>query len=85
MTAHTTTAAPAQFVRRVRLPAEVGTGRYPFTLPAVGWLADNTEGLELPGGVTFLVGDNGIGKSTLIEALAVAAGFNPEGGSQNFR
>jgi len=35
--------------------------------------------------VTFLVGDNGTGKSTLIEALAVAAGFNAEGGSQSFR
>ncbi|MQA10035.1 MAG: AAA family ATPase [Pseudonocardiaceae bacterium] len=72
-------------MRRVRLPAEARTGRYPFTLPAVAWLADSAEGLELPGGVTFLVGENGTGKSTLIEALAVAAGFNPEGGSQNFR
>ncbi|MEV4658827.1 AAA family ATPase [Micromonospora sp. NPDC049301] len=35
--------------------------------------------------MTFLVGDNGTGKSTLIEAIAVAAGFNPEGGSVNFR
>ncbi|MGH3903060.1 MAG: AAA family ATPase [Pseudonocardiaceae bacterium] len=35
--------------------------------------------------MTFLVGDNGTGKSTLIEALAVAAGFNAEGGSQSFR
>ncbi len=33
--------------------------------------------------VTVLAGDNGSGKSTLIEALAVAAGFNPEGGSRN--
>lgn len=31
------------------------------------------------------MGENGTGKSTLIEAIAVAAGFNPEGGSQNFR
>ena len=34
--------------------------------------------------VTFLVGENGIGKSTLIEAIAVNQGFNPEGGSVNF-
>src|SRR5690606_17789253 len=34
-----TTAASARFVRRVRLPAEASTGRYPFTLPAVAWLA----------------------------------------------
>lgn len=83
MTARTAT-KPARFVRRVRLPAEASTGRYPFTLPAVAWLA-RSEGLELPAGVTLLVGENGTGKSTFIEAIAVAAGFNPEGGSQNFR
>lgn len=80
-----TAARPAQFVRGVRLPVEADTGRYPFTLPAVAWLAASGEGLRLPAGVTFLVGENGTGKSTLIEAIAVAAGFNPEGGSQNFR
>lgn len=35
------------------------------------------------GPVTVLAGDNGSGKSTIIEAIAVAAGFNPEGGSRN--
>ena len=35
--------------------------------------------------VTLFAGENGSGKSTLLEALAVAAGFNPEGGSQNYR
>ncbi|MGH3793661.1 MAG: AAA family ATPase [Pseudonocardiaceae bacterium] len=39
-----------------------------------------STGLDVDGAVTFLVGDNGTGKSTLIEALAVAAGFNAEGG-----
>lgn len=34
--------------------------------------------------VTFLVGENGTGKSTLIEAIAVSQGFNPEGGTINF-
>lgn len=34
--------------------------------------------------VTFFVGENGVGKSTLIEAIAVAFGFNPEGGTRNF-
>lgn len=34
--------------------------------------------------VTFLVGENGTGKSTLLEAIAVASGFNAEGGSRNF-
>ena len=36
-------------------------------------------------GVSFLVGENGVGKSTLMEALAIAMGFNPEGGTINFR
>lgn len=35
--------------------------------------------------VTFLAGENGSGKSTLLEAIAVAAGFNPEGGTRNYR
>jgi predicted ATPase len=33
--------------------------------------------------VTFFVGENGTGKSTLLEAIAVAEGFNPEGGSRH--
>ena len=40
--------------------------------------------LEFVSPVTFLVGDNGIGKSTLLEAIAVNLGFNPEGGSRNY-
>jgi predicted ATPase len=44
-----------------------------------------TSGLELDPVVTFLVGANGSGKSTLVEALAVAAEMNPEGGGRNFR
>lgn len=35
--------------------------------------------------VTFVVGDNGTGKSTLIEGMAVAAGFNAEGGNRNYQ
>lgn len=43
------------------------------------------ESLDLHPKVTFFVGENGTGKSTLVEAIAVAAGFNAEGGSRNFR
>lgn len=77
--------SPARFLHEVRLVPGAGSGRYPFSLPAVAWLAGVRGGLRLPPGVTFLVGENGSGKSTLVEAIAVAAGFNAEGGSRNFR
>ncbi len=54
---------------------------YPWTLPAIAPLAG---GLPLHPSVTYLIGENGSGKSTLLEAIAVAAGMNPEGGSSNF-
>jgi predicted ATPase len=54
---------------------------YPFSLPAVRNLAT----LTFHPNVTFIVGENGTGKSTLLEAIAVAWGFNAEGGSRNFR
>lgn len=54
---------------------------YPFALPAVR----NLKVLKLHPAVTFFVGENGSGKSTLLEGIAVAAGFNAEGGSRNFR
>ena len=40
--------------------------------------------LEFSCPVTFFVGENGSGKSTLLEGIAVAYGFNPEGGTKNF-
>lgn len=46
---------------------------WPMTVPAVAQLV--REGLDLPKGVTFLVGENGSGKSTLVEAVAVAFGL----------
>jgi len=77
-------ASDVPFVRAVqllkdRVPEAAG---YPFSLPAVQSLLD---GLPLHPKVTFLVGENGSGKSTLVEAIAVAAGLNAEGGSRNFR
>jgi predicted ATPase len=49
------------------------------------WRSCSRPGLDLPAGITFLVGENGSGKSTLVEAVAAAAGLNPEGGSRNAR
>lgn len=43
------------------------------------------ERLEFTSPITFFVGENGSGKSTLLEAIAIAAGFNPEGGTRNYR
>ena len=43
------------------------------------------DGLVFEGPVTVFSGDNGTGKSTLLEAIAVAAGFNAEGGTRNSR
>lgn len=53
---------------------------YPFHLPAVRTL----DRLIFQKPVTFLVGENGTGKSTLLEGIAAAWGFNPEGGTLNF-
>jgi len=39
------------------------------------------SGIELGPGVTVLVGENGSGKSTVVEMLAEAYGLNPQGGS----
>ena len=62
-----------------RVVARRGEG-WPWTIPALS----NLEELELSPGVTFLVGENGSGKSTFVEGFAVAAGFAAEGGSLGF-
>ncbi|MEV8215265.1 AAA family ATPase [Leifsonia sp. NPDC077715] len=70
-------------VRRI-LPdpdAVIDRAAWPATVPAVAQLL--RDGLELPRGVTFLVGENGSGKSTVIEGIATAYGMPPEGGSTN--
>lgn len=54
--------------------------RYPFDLQWIRRFKKIT--FDTP--ITFLIGENGKGKSTLLEALAVGLGFNAEGGSKNF-
>ena len=68
-------------VRVVRQdPAQpVDTTKWPATVPAVEHVL--CEGLEFPAGLTVLVGENGSGKSTVVEMLAGAYGLNPAGGS----
>ena len=53
---------------------------YPFNIETV----KNFKELKFTHPVTFLVGENGVGKSTFIEAIAVALGLPAEGGTQNF-
>ena len=70
---------PERFIRAVRLNSREGLG-YAADIPVIRHLSR----LEFSENVTFLVGENGSGKSTLLEGIAVAAGFNPEGGTLNF-
>jgi predicted ATPase len=52
---------------------------WPATIPAVAQIL--RDGLTMTKGVTFLVGENGSGKSTIVEAIAMAYGLGAEGGS----
>lgn len=61
--------------------SQVDAAKWPFTIPAVGQIL--SEGLDLSLGMTFVVGANGSGKSTIVEAVAAAYGMNPEGGSRH--
>ncbi len=70
-----------RFVRSVsidwdRVPEDAFVRR----VPALAHL----ETLSFDRNVTFFAGDNGTGKSTLLEAIAEACGFNPEGGTRNY-
>ena len=62
--------------------AEIDRKRWPATIPAVAQLLD--EGISL-GRATVLVGANGAGKSTIVEAIAMVYGMNAEGGSSGVR
>lgn len=71
-----------QFVKSIELKRDlIGSfDEYPFCLPAIKSL----DGLKLHPKATYIIGENGTGKSTILESIAVACGFNPEGGSKNF-
>ena len=73
-----------EYLSGVKLRRELPEGSYLRRLPPVRYLMAGNE-LRFDRPVTFLVGENGSGKSTLLEAIAVACGFNPEGGTRNFR
>ena len=69
------------YVREIKLRKDVSFDEsYVFSLPVIKKLGN----LSINKKVTFFVGENGTGKSTLLEAIAVNLGFNPEGGTRNF-
>lgn len=71
-----------QYIRYIELDREKvpSFSEYPFNLPAINKL----ETLDFHPRVTFIVGENGSGKSTILESIAVEFGFNAEGGTKNF-
>jgi len=71
------------FITSISIPHKLPPDSYLNNLTIVKSL-QAMERLDITKRVTFLVGENGIGKSTLIEAIAVHQGFNPEGGTINF-
>ena len=72
-----------QYLESIRLKTPLPQDSYLRALPALQSLMDGQR-LPFHEDVTFLVGENGTGKSTLLEAIAVACGFNAEGGTRNF-
>jgi predicted ATPase len=65
----------------LRPDAQPDFDTYPYDIPAVREI----ERIEFHPDVTFFVGENGAGKSTVLEAIALALGFGPEGGTRNIR
>ncbi|WP_257348691.1 AAA family ATPase [Pseudalkalibacillus decolorationis] len=65
------------YLKREQIPS---FDTFPFNLPVI----KNLQELSLHPYVTYIVGENGMGKSTLLEGIAIAMGFNPEGGTLNF-
>lgn len=72
------------YIRELTISGDIPLSEYYSRLPSVVAIYQE-NGLSFTKPVTFFVGENGIGKSTLVEAIAVAAGFNPEGGTLNFQ
>jgi predicted ATPase len=74
---------PAPYLRRVWLdPSRIEDREaYPFCLP---FLLDDFE-LSFDRPITIIAGENGTGKSTLLEGIAVLAGYDEAGGGKGYR
>jgi predicted ATPase len=73
---------PAPYLKRIWLEPSRITDResYPFCLPL---LRDDFE-LSFDRAITIIVGENGTGKSTLLEGIAVLAGYDEAGGGKGY-
>ena len=72
-----------KYISEIIFRDELYNDSYLNALPMVKHLKEKGS-VPLNSDITFFVGENGTGKSTLLEAIAVAYGFNAEGGSRNF-
>ena len=74
---------PAPYLKRVWVDAARVPDReaYPFCLP---FLVDDFE-LRFERAITIIVGENGTGKSTLLEGIAALAGYDEAGGGKGYR
>lgn len=72
-----------KYISEIIYDNRIDKNSYLCDLPVIKHLS-RYERIEFSAPVTFFVGENGTGKSTLLEAIAVAFGFNAEGGSKNF-
>lgn len=72
------------YLKRVCLRDDVSIDRshYPFNLPL---LRDEDFELHFDRAITIMVGENGVGKSTLLEGIAAIAGFDQAGGGPGYR
>lgn len=73
----------SKYISGILFDNNLENSSYLSRLPVIKYLSNNTS-LNFSSNVTFFVGENGTGKSTLLEAIAVAFGFNAEGGTKNF-
>ena len=71
-----------KYVDQIAYTGGLDRASYLRQIPAIRSLLDGTP-ILFRNDVTILAGENGSGKSTILEAIAVACGFNPEGGTKN--
>ncbi|MDM5292877.1 AAA family ATPase [Peribacillus simplex] len=72
----------SQYIRGIYLNRDriSSYDHFPLDLPVIRHLQE----VAFHPSVTYVIGENGMGKSTLLEGIAIAYGFNPEGGTLNF-